>query len=168
MVAVLVSREDYWYGDLPPICVKTGEPAQQTIATSSEHIPPWTFLLLFAGILPFFIALLFARETVSGRVPVTLAAVEHYHAARRLVWTGWGIVLLGVAVAVAAQRSGVLWVSLAGLVVLVVAEVRRNRRWIATTPLKGTPSVEIRRVHPTFAAAVADARTTQPGSTRHA
>jgi hypothetical protein len=91
----LLSREALWYGELPPVCVKTGRPADGTVDVSFERLPPWTYLLLLAG---------------------------------------------------------------AGIVLVVVTDVRRAQGWITGVPAAGTPYVELRRVHPAFAAAMAEQR----------
>jgi len=151
----LVSRERLWYGHLPKVCIKTGEPAAQTVKVSFERTPPWTFLLLLAGVLPFFIAALFVRERITGRLPVTLPVVERYHAHKKRVWLGWGVALLGLVLVIVAESVWLLIVVAAGVLLVVVSEARRTAGWVTGVAVRGTPFVELRRVHPAFAAAVA-------------
>lgn len=158
MSVALVGREALWYGDLPPVCVKTGGPADGTVEVSFERLPPWTYLLLLAGILPFFVALLVIRDRARGQVPVSRPVVERYRAHRRPIGIGWVLVALGVVLAAVAGEPWLVLLAGAGVLLLVVAEVRRTQGWITGVPVAGTPFVELRRVHPTFAAAVADQR----------
>lgn len=160
MAEALVTREDLWDGDLPAVCVKTGRPAQAMVATTLERLPPWTYLLLLAGILPFLVAVFFARERVAARVPVTREAIERHDTARRQVWLGLGGVLLGLLLAVGVREAAALWLVGAGVVWTLIAEIRRARCWISGEALRGTPFVELRRVHPAFATAALEARRT--------
>ena len=156
MSEALVSRERLWYGELPPVCVKTGAPADGTVKATFERMPPWTFLLLLAGIFPFFIAALFLRERIQGRVPVTAEVIERYHAGKRWLWASWGLILAGAVLPAVFRSRGPLVLIAAGLLLLVITEVRRAQRWISGAPVPDTPFVELRRVHPAFADAVAE------------
>jgi hypothetical protein len=154
----LVGREALWYGDLPPVCVKTGGPADGTVEVTFERLPPWTYLLLLAGIFPFFVALLLIRDQVRGQVPVTRLVVARYRAHRRPIAMGWALVALGVGLAAVAGEPWLVLLAGAGILLIVVAEVRRTQGWITGVPVAGTPFVELRRVHPAFAAAMAEQR----------
>ncbi|HSK24560.1 MAG TPA: hypothetical protein VK906_15350 [Egicoccus sp.] len=156
MADALVSHERFWYGDLPPICVKTGAPAHGTVRVTFERMPGWTLLLLFAGIFPFFIAAMFVRERVQGRVPVTDEVIERYHAAKRWLWASWGLIGAGVLLPLVLRRPAGLWALGIGVVLLVATEMWRAGTWISGRAVPGTPFVELRRVHPAFAEAVAD------------
>lgn len=156
MATALIGREALWYGDLPPVCVKTGGPAEGDVRVRFSHVPPWTFLLLLAGIFPFFIALLFVPERIPGRLPITVAAVDRYHAHRPWQWGAWGLILAGPLLATLLQTPQPLLATGVGLVALLVIEVRRTQDWVGVRPMRGTSLVELRRVHPDFAAAVAD------------
>jgi hypothetical protein len=155
MTDALVSREQLWYGRFPRVCVKTGVAADRTVVVNFERVPPWTFLLLFAGILPFFVAAVFLRERVHGRVPVTEQVVERYHAFKRWLWLGWGVAGVGLLLRILTQSSWMLLVVVGGALIVLATEVRRTASWIGGVPVRGAPFVELRRVHPAFAAAVA-------------
>ena len=154
MADALVSRERLFYGELPEVCAKTGQPTSALVSTTFERVPPWTFLLLFAGIFPFFIALLFVREKVKAKVPMTREVVERYHGRRRWLLIGYGVILLALVVAAALQESWFMLVGLIGVVMVAVTEYRRARDWINAVGVRDTPFVELRRVHPDFARAI--------------
>jgi hypothetical protein len=150
----LVSRERLFYGDLPEVCAKTGEPTSAVVSTTFERLPPWTFLLLFAGIFPFFIAVLFVREKVKAKVPMTAEVVERYHGRRRWLVLGYAVIALALIVTVALQEPRIMTAGLIGVVMITVTEYRRARDWISAVGVRDTPFVELRRVHPAFVAAV--------------
>ena len=68
---------------------------------------------------------------------------------------GWGLIAAGVLVPFVLRRPAGLWLLALGAVVLVATEVRRAGAWVGGRPVPGTPFVELRRVHPAFAEAVA-------------
>lgn len=156
MASALIGREALFYGDLPPVDVKTGGPADGDVAVRFSYVPPWTFLLLLAGILPFFLALLFVPERIPGRLPVTAATVDRYHAHRPWQWGAWALILAGPALAAALGTPQPLVATGVGLLGLLLVEVRRADDWVAVRPVRGTPLLEIRRVHPDFVAALTD------------
>ncbi len=164
MAEALVGREPLWYGELPTICVKTGEPADRTIVARFEWVPPWTFLLLFAGVVPFFIALVFVRETTKGRLPVTDELIDRHHAFKRQLWLGWGLIAAGPVLALVTPIPDLWLLSGFGALWVAVTELRRNRSWVTGVPLSGSDFVELRRVHPDFAAAVASQHHATTGS----
>ena len=159
MASALIGREALWYGDLPRVCIKSGEPADSDVAVRFSHVPPWTFLLLLAGVVPFFVALLFVPERISGRLPATVATVERYHAHRPWQWATWAAILAGPLLSVALNRPQPMLATGAGLVGLLIVEARRANDWVGLRPVRSTPLVELHRVHPDFAAAVAERAT---------
>jgi hypothetical protein len=98
--------------------VKTGEPADGIVSVTFSMLPSWTFLLLFAGIFPFFIALVFANEQIVTQLPIHQSVLDRYHLLGRRAWAYFGIaVACGVAAAVS------------GLCVGLVGSSNRRGRW---------------------------------------
>lgn len=159
MAQVRVGAEQLRTGDLPPVCVKTGAPADGTSAVRFEHLPPWTYLLLLAGVLPFLIAWFFARIQLRGHLPATSAVIERYHDLGRHRWLGVGAAVAGPVTAAVAQEPWLLTLTLAGVAWLLIIEARRAAAWVTARPVEGGATVELRRVHPRFVEAVAEART---------
>jgi hypothetical protein len=54
---------------LPPICVKSGRPAERWVRVSFVTYPAWTWLLLLAGALPFVIVRFVVQKSARGRLP---------------------------------------------------------------------------------------------------
>lgn len=154
MAAVRLPREKVESGALPAVCVKTGEPADQTIRATFSWLPPWTYLLLLAGIFPFLLALLFANEKIKARLPVRTSVVDRH---RQLTSHAWLLIGIALILGVLASFVGEAWLWVGPLAAVVgagVALVRRAQAWIDIRPLRGTSQVELRRVSPTFATAL--------------
>ncbi len=81
--------------DLPPMCVKCGQPAMEKpiVKTFSWHHPGF-YLLILVGVLIYVIVALIVRKTI--RVAVPLCA---QHKQRRSVWVtlAWVLPLIGIA-----------------------------------------------------------------------
>jgi hypothetical protein len=100
--------EDLKAGRLPPICAKTGEPADGSIPIEFTSTPAWTLILLLFGIIPFFIARAFSTVRVVGLVPMSDVAQRRKRAFDR---ASVGLLLLSVtvlAIGVATHRAVVL------------------------------------------------------------
>jgi hypothetical protein len=154
MAAVRVPREKVESDALPAVCVKTGEPADQEIRATFSWLPPWTYLLLLAGIFPFLIALFFANEKITARLPVRTYVVDRHRQLTRRVWLLLGLAVgLGVLVGLVGEEW--LWLGPPAAVVGAVGTLmRRAQGWIDIRPLRGTSQVELRRVSPAFVTAL--------------
>ena len=87
---------------LPPICVKTGAPATRFLVRKYSWHPPWAYLGLFGGAVPYVILALIL--TKRGRLTVGLSDAT---AAKRNNWilAGWiGVVVLLAGMFVAATN----------------------------------------------------------------
>jgi hypothetical protein len=73
---VRVSLEAFHNGALPPVCAKTGEPADCLLPVRAAYTPRWTWLLLvFGGFWAFLIGRGFTTEEAMGLVPFSQAAL---------------------------------------------------------------------------------------------
>jgi hypothetical protein len=73
---VRVSLAAFHSGALPPVCAKTGEPADCLLPVRAAYTPRWTWLLLvFGGFWAFLIARGFTTEETMGLVPFSQAAL---------------------------------------------------------------------------------------------
>lgn len=159
MATARVSRERLLEGRLPPVCVKTGTPADGTVTATFSYLPPWTFLLLLAGIFPFFIALMFAEEKIVAQLPLRTAVHHRHRQLTRRAWAFFGVaVVCGTAAAVSAL-GWLWWGAAAAFVAVVVTLVQRGSGWVEARPVRGTTLVALRRVSSEFATAVEHERT---------
>jgi hypothetical protein len=94
---VKVSLEAFHNGALPPVCAKTGEPADRLLPIRAAYTPGWTWLLLlFGGFWAFLIGRGFTTEETMGLVPFSQAALarRRVRGYRRLAAAVLGAVLL--------------------------------------------------------------------------
>lgn len=157
MAEIWVTREDFEGGELPEVCVVTGEPADGLVGYRFESYPEWMWLLLFAGFFPFFIAMYFLKDDVEGLVPIRRDVIRRFHRRRRralavaaagaiLTVSGW-VFPTGSTV----RLSDALLVS--GLALLVVGGVAAGltfRRFVDANLDKTGLWVKLKRVHPNF------------------
>jgi hypothetical protein len=72
MATVEVAVQDLERRSLPPVCVKTGLPAEVVVAKTYAWVPDWTWILILFGIFPFLIARHFAAHRVTLELPATV------------------------------------------------------------------------------------------------
>lgn len=152
---VWVPRQALAEGDLPPVCVRTGRPADGLVPVRFRPVPGWTWLLLPFGVLPFLVATFFAGELVVGDVPATRAVVDHQRRWRRRgVWLGLAA-LVGVGLAVLGSSPVLAGLAVAcGLTSLGIL-AWRWATWITVKTDRNGIWVRISGVHDDFAEAVA-------------
>ncbi|MEX0869115.1 MAG: hypothetical protein WD011_05525, partial [Nitriliruptoraceae bacterium] len=117
MAQVTIPRDVIERGELPPVCAVTGQEADGTVAVQFNALPPWSWVLLLVGVIPFLVANALAPTRVEGRVPVVRPVVERFDARRGLgmvallagglgwittgltdaTWPTWPFVLLTIA-----------------------------------------------------------------------
>jgi hypothetical protein len=155
---VWVHREDLITGDLPPVCVRTGDPTDELVAVRLDSLPEWTWILLLFGVVPFLIAAIFATERVPGRLPMSLRARERRRGHRRRVWAAGAVAFGLFVVAAVAQTSWPFWFALGALVVVLGSLLGLERSLPSARPDRTGLGVHLRRVHPAFVEAVAQRR----------
>ena len=97
MARVRVSLEAFQRGALPPVCAKSGEPADCLLPVRAAYTPGWTWLLLvFGGLWAFLIGRGFTTEETMGLVPFSQTALarRRVQARARLGWAAFGALLL--------------------------------------------------------------------------
>ena len=159
MHRVVVPLEVFQRGQFPPVCVKTGRPAE--LVGQAEAVAATGGAWPLVRLLPVVKRLWPASRRARGDVPITWAAV------RRIAVLGWAwvvVFLLGVSIVGAAGSpsmvaAGRVLVALAGVLWLLAPWVTVEARLDAEG---GT--VELYDVHPRFKAAVehGPARQTTP------
>ena len=161
MAFAVVDARDFRDGQLPDVCVLSGEPADNAMLVRATSPPPYVLLLF--GILPFLIASWLSTSGVDGQVPIRHA--RYLAAARRLrrwrVHAGVAGGLVVVAVALLLMQDPALRV-LAGVSALAgagalgagVRPYLASRVLFVRPRLRRDPTwIDLRSVHERFAAA---------------
>ncbi len=167
-----VHVDDLVVGRVPPVCAITGVPTTNLVPVESARggFQAWWLLLLFLGPLGIAaIAILYVlggrTDQVSGVLPISPDAVEHYNAAVRLsrravlalvAVIAFGLLLLGlvdraalggpaIALAVVGGSAAVVWFG---------ASIVAPSRWVDLRLDGSGRWVTVEGAHPAFAAAV--------------
>ena len=138
---------------LPPICVRTGEPAADWIAVSAVWTPAWT---RWCRWLPALLAVSWlTRRHLWGWVPASSRLAARVRRVRRL---GLAMLLIGTAllpVGLAVDRAGLGWLGLGGQALAMVVGLLEPALSIEAHLDARANSGVLRGVHRNFRAAVA-------------
>jgi hypothetical protein len=138
---------------LPPICARTGQPASDWIAVSAVWTPVWG---RWCRWLPVLLAVgWLTRQHLWGWVPVSSRLAARF---RRVRLFGLGMLLIGTAllpVGLAVDRPGLGWLGLAAQGLAMVIGLLEPALSVEARLDPRRNSVVLRRVHPSFRAAVA-------------
>jgi hypothetical protein len=135
--------------NLPPVCVKTGLPAEVGVAKTFVWVPGWTWILVFFGIFPFLIARHFAARRVTLELPAT-AEVDRMR--RNANMTTILVCALAIALLVLSawqQLSALYWP--AGVLLLgalIYRTIQHYAHWVGGYLQEET--LVLSRVHPGF------------------
>lgn len=170
-VSALIWSTDLKLGHLPAVCVKTGQPAEASVKFRFTTLPSWAkalYLLLLTGVglLIVFIIMRLVSRIESGNLPYARAAANRIRLWRWVrVATIIGIPVLLIAAIVSlggdTTIAALVWSAfLADLIAAIVFPYAVLNRLgpnghVHDSPYGNGRWVELRRVHPTFAAAVA-------------
>lgn len=156
MAGAVLSVERLERGDLPPVCCKTGERTRRTVERRHRVIPPWTWVLLPFGVVPFLlVALLTTQRTVMVALPMSRRAALRLRlaevAARLALFLG-----VITALAVVTGSLQVPWpVPVGCIAVAALAYAVTQLLWVRVDLSYTTAKlVHLGRVHPRFAEAV--------------
>jgi hypothetical protein len=163
MARVWVPLAAFKQGDLPPVCVKTGRPAQRGLVVRATTLAPWTALpLLLLGIVPLLVALAVAPR-VDGMVPLSVGADNRLRRARMARWA----LLTFTGTLVAAWWLGLdlpaVQLVLAPLIIAVVLYGLEVAWSVGARLDRALDGVVLGGVHPAFRSAVAGAATSTAG-----
>ena len=149
MAIVEVAVSDLERRTFPPVCAKTGLPAEVVIIKSLVWVPSWTWILLLFGIFPFLIARHFSAHRVTLELP---AAVEVDRIRRNADRTTILVCVVAIALLVFSswqQLSALYWlVGVLLLGALVYRTIQHYAHWVGGFLQEET--VVLTRVHPRF------------------
>ncbi len=169
---VRVPVDDFVVGDLPMVCVAAGLPADGLVDFESRETKFqgwWVFLLVLGPLGLLAIAFLYAVSDAPGRVggslPITESALAAYNRRSRILARSWLVPVVGLVIGASVlpvsqttwidgTAMGILAAGLIGGVVMAAGAGWSRDRNDVGVALDGTGRwVEIRNVHPNFAAA---------------
>jgi hypothetical protein len=109
-------------GNLPMICAKTGEKADILAPVDFTSTPSWTWILILFGFFPWLIARYFAKERITGQVPLSNAAVLRDRWCGYATWTLLGLAVAMIILAFMTQNSVPFWIGIVALVAWLVLD----------------------------------------------
>jgi hypothetical protein len=137
-------------GELPSLCVKTGEPTETTRQQDFADIPGWTLLLIFWGLIPFLIAAGFARRKITVALPASEETLRRVRSVDFGAVAGLVVAIGFLVTALVSQEALFAWAGIAvALATLLGAALVRGVVWI-TGRLDGE-LLWLYGVHPRFA-----------------
>jgi hypothetical protein len=169
--SALIWSTDLKLGHLPAVCVKTGQPADASIKFRFATLPSWAnalYLLLLTGV-GMLIVLIIRRlvsRVESGRLPYVRTAANRirlWRWVRVALLVGIPVFLIAAVISLGGDTTiaALVWSAfLADFIAAVVFPYAVLNRispngYVHDGPYGNGRWVELRRVHPTFAAAVA-------------
>jgi hypothetical protein len=171
-VSALIWSTDLKLGHLPAVCVKTGRPADASVKFRFTTLPTWAnalYLLLLTGVglLIVFIIMRLVSRVESGSLPYARAAANRirlWRWVRVALFIGIPVLLIGAVVSLAGDTTvaALVWSAfLADFIAAIVFPYAVLNRmgpngYVNDSPYGNGRWVELRRVHPAFAAAVAE------------
>jgi hypothetical protein len=129
MATAEVRFDELQRGDLPPVCVQTGVPADMRARLLLDSTPGWTWILLLCGIVPFLIARYFVAVKIDALIPFSDAAWKVH---RRRMRTALATTVVGFAVVVVGVLGARGVLTIAGLGAVAIGLVAL---WWEATPV---------------------------------
>jgi len=155
-VAVATARvDDLEAGNLPAVCAKTGVACDGLVKDTLRVVPRWVSALAILLIVPYFVARPYTSRKVEVMLPVAPARIARTRRMVRAAWVALTVAAAGLAAGLfgAGPIAGVaLLTGLAGYIVIVYVG---DQMWVGARPTGDPDVVELTRVHPAFASALA-------------
>lgn len=92
MAAVIITREQAEYDQLPHICLRCGNPATVRQDKTFSKRQEWTSSILLGGLPSLLLGLVF-RDRMAVRVPLCDKHKHHFHWQTGILWGGLAVVL---------------------------------------------------------------------------
>jgi hypothetical protein len=145
---------------LPPVCARTGRPAERTRAVRATHTPKAAYALLLFGVIGV-VAALFMGTRCTFRLPAARGLAARRAAAATAAWVCGAVALVaGVMALVTPTPARLVTFALAAATAATTAHLARDAWVVVRMPDEVT--VRLRGLHPAFAqpfaAAVAQAQ----------
>ncbi len=101
MARIRLGRYEAEHGELPFICMRCGAPATMVKRKSLAWHPPWVYVLIPAGVLPFVIVAMVLTKRMRLQIPLCDAHKSNWLVRALIIW-GSFVVFLGMIVLIGA------------------------------------------------------------------
>jgi hypothetical protein len=155
-VAVAAARvDDLERGNLPAVCAKTGVACDGLVKDTLRVVPRWVSALAILLIVPYFVARPYTSRKLEAKLPIAPARIERTRRMVRAAWVALVVAAAGFMASLfgAGAAAGVALV--VGLVAYVVIVYVGDQMWVGARPTRADDVVELTRIHPAFATALA-------------
>jgi NhaP-type Na+/H+ or K+/H+ antiporter len=169
VATIRITRYEVEQNRLPPVCMITGEPTQETKRHKFRWTPPWVNVLLLACVIPGLIAAMILRKQMTINIPV--AERKRYHWLWRQLFSSFGVigcimlVVIGIVLSDRPNRQnqnfdlGLLTASAAGIGLLFVLIVSVILQYTSVRPKEITDQdITLVGVHEHFVEAMEEER----------
>ena len=97
MASIRLTRYEAQEGQLPPVCMVCGQRAELFTSKTMYWHPPWVFVLLLLGLLPFIIAALLTQQRLRLKAPLCSNHLNHWQARSLAIWLSLlGFIVVGI------------------------------------------------------------------------
>src|SRR5262245_36268616 len=97
MASIRLTRYEAQEGQLPAVCMVCGQRAERFTGKTMYWHPPWVFVLLLLGLLPFIIAALLTQQRLRLKAPLCANHLNHWQARSLAIWLSLlGFVVVGI------------------------------------------------------------------------
>ena len=153
MHVVPVRVADLEVGNLPAVCIQTGVPADEFVQTTWLVTPPWIWIGLPLGLVPYFMLRSWYGRRVEGLVPVSRAVLKEATLLRRIRAAALVLGLIGLVVGFSLDEPSGLLGGITALVAAAGIGMYGSLTWVGALPGDSRGEVLLTRVSPEFARA---------------
>lgn len=142
---------------LPPLCARHGVPSTSSLKrTFYSKPPPWSYLLIFFGVVVFVLVVTLTRAKVTGNVPACVECARERRRFWLMVLAAWIASLAILVLGITFSKAGVTLLGFFAILGAVIVSLLGDRFRVSGNVSKDRIWVNLKGVHETFAAAVND------------
>jgi hypothetical protein len=148
--------EDLERGALPAVCAKTGVPCDGLVKDTLHVVPRWVSALAVLLIVPYYLARPYTSRKIEARLPIAPERLDRIRRMVRLAWVALALAGAGFMAALFGAGSVGVAALVVGLAAYIVVIYSGDRMWVGARPTENDAIVVLTRIHPAFAAALAE------------
>ena len=140
-------------GNLPPVCILTGVPADEFVQTSWFVTPSWILIGLPLGVVPYFVLRSMYGRQIDGLVPVSHAVIKDVTRLRRIRTAAVVLGVIGLVAGLAFDEPFGFVGGITALAAATGAGIYGSFTWVGALPGDFPGEILLTRVSPEFARA---------------